>query len=103
MEYLLKLVDSGAGELFINSVDNDGIMMGYDISLLESIYEQIKVPLIVCGGAGTLTHMKEVISRGIADAVAAGSMFVFYGQRNAVLINYPDKNQINTLLAKDGQ
>lgn len=102
-EHLQKLVDAGAGELFINSVDADGTMKGYDLPLYESIYRNIKVPLIACGGAGNLMHMKEIMNRNIADAVAAGSMFVFYGPRNAVLINYPERIQITEMLSRNDE
>ena len=51
----------------------------------------VKVPVVACGGAGTVEHLKQAIKEGGASAVAAGSMFVFHGRHRAVLINYPDE------------
>ena len=85
----------GAGELLINAIDRDGTMEGYDLKLLEEIRKSVSIPVIACGGAGTIRHLKEGLTRGHASAVAAGSMFVFYGKRRAVLINYPAHEELN--------
>jgi imidazole glycerol-phosphate synthase subunit HisF len=79
----------GAGEIFINSIDRDGTMNGYDIPLIKCISSSISVPLIACGGAGQISHFVDAINEGGAAAVAAGSFFVFHGKRRAVLISYP--------------
>lgn len=84
------LVQRGAGEIFINSIDRDGTMSGYDTALVHEMSNALDVPLVVCGGAGTAAHVKDVIASG-ASAAAAGSMFVFHGKRRAVLINYSNK------------
>lgn len=91
-EYLNRLQAAGAGEIFINSVDRDGAMAGYDLELLRIVSGAVKVPIVACGGAGTVEHLKQAIKEGGASAVAAGSMFVFHGRHRAVLINYPDEN-----------
>ena len=91
-EYAQTMVESGAGELFINSVDRDGIMAGYDLALIRSISETVPVPVIASGGAGSLDDLVSGLILGKADALAAGSMFVFHGPRKAVLINMPDRN-----------
>jgi len=87
----------GAGEIFINSVDLDGMMTGYDLNLLQKIAQNINIPVIACGGAGNITHLQDAIKKTNIAAVAAGSMFVFHGKHKAVLINYPDKEKINTI------
>jgi cyclase len=92
-----KAENSGAGELIINSIDLDGLMTGYDIELIKSISDIVSIPVVACGGAGNLTHLKKAYSEGKAHALAAGSMFVFHGPRRAVLINYPSKNEIKIL------
>lgn len=79
----------GAGEIVINSIDQDGVMKGYDMGLIDKIREQISLPLTVLGGAGTLSDIKQVIDRHGIIGVAAGSLFVFKGVYKAVLINYP--------------
>ncbi len=87
----------GAGEIFINSVDLDGMMAGYDLNLLQKIAQNINIPVIACGGAGNITHLQDAIKKTNIAAVAAGSMFVFHGKHKAVLINYPDKEKINII------
>lgn len=79
---------AGAGEIFLNSIDCDGQMQGFDLPLIQKVARRVNVPLVACGGAGNVEHLREAIIEGGASAVAAGSMFVFHGKRQAVLINY---------------
>ena len=88
----------GAGELFINSIEKDGTMLGYDLELVKYISERVTIPVIACGGAGKLSDLSDVTKLGKASAAAAGSMFIYHGSRNAVLINYPDKNELLQIL-----
>lgn len=88
-DHAATLVQAGVGEIFLNSIDCDGQMQGYDIELIKKVSVRVNVPVVACGGAGTLDHMQSAMSQGGASAVAAGSMFVFYGKHKAVLINYP--------------
>lgn len=88
-DHAASLVEAGVGEIFLNSIDSDGQMQGYDLELIKKVSLSVNVPLIACGGAGTLDHMRSALKQGGASAVAAGSMFVFYGKHRAVLINYP--------------
>jgi len=88
-EHVQGLVEAGVGEIFLNSVDRDGMMEGYDLSLIRRVVQQVKVPVVACGGAGCIDHLVAAVHEGGASAVAAGSMFVFHGRRRAVLINYP--------------
>ncbi|MCI8957380.1 MAG: imidazole glycerol phosphate synthase subunit HisF [Eubacterium sp.] len=83
----------GVGEILLNSIDCDGMMKGYDLRLIREISANIRIPLIACGGAGRISDLKEAIEAG-ANAVAAGSMFVYYGENKAVLINYPDEKEM---------
>jgi cyclase len=84
-----RLVEAGAGEIFLNSVDRDGTMEGYDLDLIRSVTRHVSVPVVACGGAGTVEHLVEAVRDAGASAVAAGSMFVFQGRHRAVLIHYP--------------
>jgi len=93
-EYAKHLMELGAGELFVNSIDRDGMMEGYDTELISVVSDAVSVPVVVCGGAGKLEDCRYAIEAG-ASAVAAGSMFVFWGRNKAVLINYPDADEIN--------
>ena len=88
-DHAAALVQAGVGEIFLNSIDSDGQMQGYDIELIKKVSAKVNVPVVACGGAGTLEQMRMAMSQGGASAVAAGSMFVFYGKHRAVLITYP--------------
>jgi cyclase len=91
-----EMENAGAGEIFINSVDHDGLMTGYDLNLIKKIAEAVSVPVIACGGAGVIEHFSKAVEAG-ASAVAAGSMFVFHGKHKAVLITYPSQEEIVNL------
>lgn len=88
-DHIQNLLAAGVGEIFLNSVDRDGMMTGYDLQLIRSVANLVSVPVVACGGAGTLEHLKQAVHEGGATAVAAGSMFVFHGKLRGVLINYP--------------
>ena len=88
-----KVEDLGAGEVVINSIDNDGTMTGYDFELVSKIRDAIHLPITVLGGAGSVDDIKALVkSFGIIGA-AAGSLFVFKGKYRAVLINYPNREE----------
>jgi cyclase len=89
LEHIRNLQCAGVGELFVNHVDRDGMMQGYDIDLLKKIVSVADVPVVACGGAGTLQHFIQAVEEAGVAAVAAGSMFVFHGKHRAVLITYP--------------
>jgi imidazole glycerol-phosphate synthase subunit HisF len=87
----------GAGEIMINSMDRDGMMIGYDLDLIRRVSDAVAVPVIACGGAGSLEDFWQGFDRGGAHALAAGSLFVYHGPRKAVLVNYPSKADISEL------
>lgn len=93
----LQLQEAGAGEIVINSVDRDGEMKGYDIALATQVRAELKVPLTVLGGAGSLNDIGSLLSACGVIGAAAGSLFVFKGQYRAVLINYPTPQQKDDL------
>lgn len=84
----------GVGEIIINSVDQDGMMQGYDIDLVKSVVESVKVPVTAIGGAGGIHDLKKVLHEGHAHAAAGGSMFVYYGRLKAVLITAPSEEEL---------
>lgn len=88
----------GAGEIVINSIDNDGRMKGYDLVLATKLRETVRVPITVLGGAGSVADMGKVIEACGVVGVAAGSLFVFKGPYRAVLISYPSSLQKDQLL-----
>jgi cyclase len=87
----------GVGEIIINSIDQDGVMKGFDLALIEKIAESISIPLTVLGGAGSLVDIEKVIDKHGVIGVAAGSLFVFKGPYKAVLINYPSQIEKNKI------
>ena len=98
LELALQMERLGAGEIVINSIDNDGLMKGYDLALVEKIRESISVPLTVLGGAGSLHDIGQLINKYGAIGAAAGSLFVFKGVYRAVLINYPNREEKDALI-----
>ena len=91
--------NAGAGEIFLTAIDRDGVQSGYDIDLIEQVSAAVSIPVVACGGAGELAHLKQAVASG-ASAVAAGSMFVFHGKHRAVLITYPDYSDLQVLFAQ---
>lgn len=92
-----QLQDAGAGEIVINSVDRDGEMKGYDIDLALQMRAELKVPLTILGGAGSLDDIGQLLGACGVIGAAVGSLFVFKGQYRAVLINYPTPQQKDDL------
>ena len=87
----------GAGEIIINSVDRDGMMQGYDIELVRSVADAVKIPVTTIGGAGGIADLKKVLDEGHAHAAAGGSMFVYYGRLKAVLITAPSEEELSKI------
>ena len=89
---------AGAGEIVINSIDNDGMMKGYDLEIIRAVREAINIPMTVLGGAASLDDIGSTIQEHGIIGVAAGSLFVFKGKFRAVLINYPTPSEKIDLL-----
>ncbi|USU14146.1 AglZ/HisF2 family acetamidino modification protein (plasmid) [Sphingomonadaceae bacterium OTU29THOMA1] len=87
--FAMEMQRQGAGEIVLNSIDNDGRMAGYDLALAEKLRAAVTIPITILGGAGALADLASVIERIGTVGVAAGSLFVFKGKYRAVLINYP--------------
>ena len=77
VEWAREVVERGAGELLVTSMDADGHQAGYDIPMLRAISDAVSVPVIASGGAGNAEHMVEALDAGGADAVLAASIFHF--------------------------
>ena len=90
VEFAKLMEQMGAGELIIQSIENDGVMQGYDIELIKQISETVTIPVVALGGAATMNDLKKAYTQGFANGLAAGSMFVYHGTMKGVLINYPD-------------
>lgn len=98
VEHAQRMEELGAGEIFLNAIDRDGTMEGYDTDLIAKVSARLSVPVIAAGGAGDVRHFGDAVRNG-ADAVAAGAMFVFHGPHRAVLITYPRRADLERALA----
>lgn len=75
VEWAIKAGEMGAGEILLTSMDCDGTKAGYDVELTRLISENVKVPVIASGGAGTMDHFYDALTDGKADAALAASLF----------------------------
>ena len=82
------------GEILLYSVDRDGTWTGYDLATIREVGEAISIPLIACGGAGNVAHLREVLRETPANAAALGSMAVYQKKGMGVLINFPPRSAI---------
>ncbi len=99
VSFARELESLGVGEIVINSIDNDGMLKGYDLAIAEEIRRAVSVPITVMGGAGSVEDMKQAVQRLGVVGVGAGSLFVFKGQFRAVLISYPSPRERDELQA----
>lgn len=94
--FLNELEKNGMGELMISCINNEGCFNGYDYSLC-SILEKIRVPVIINGGLSSINDIKKSFQMGF-DAAAGSSFFIYQNNnKNSILINYPNSNQIKTI------
>lgn len=98
VRYAQAMENAGAGELLLYSVDRDGTWEGLDIELIRGVCDAVKIPVIACGGAGTLEHVQAAVKRAGASAVALGSMAVFQGKDLGVLIKFPSRHDLERIL-----
>lgn len=75
VDWAMKADRLGAGEILLTSMDCDGTKAGYDLELTRTIAENVKIPVIASGGAGTLDHFYDALTEGKADAALAASLF----------------------------
>lgn len=94
VEWAKEVEMRGAGEILLTSIDREGTWKGFDLNLTASVTQAVKIPVIANGGAGSLQHIGDVIKKGHASAVALGSMVVYQGKDHGVLVNFPDKEEL---------
>jgi cyclase len=95
--YCLQMQELGAGELFVQSIDLEGTRAGYDIALMKEMSAAVQIPVIACGGAGSLEDVRVLLRSSTVAAAAAGTMFVLHGKHDAPLISYPRPQEIVSL------
>jgi cyclase len=88
----------GAGEILLTSIDREGTWEGFDFDLVKRVADAVSIPVIAHGGAGTIQHIAQVVRQSNASAVALGSMIVFQKKGMGVLVNFPDKDTLETKL-----
>lgn len=97
MACVRELEQLGVGELMIQSMDRDGTMKGYDLELISRVSEAVRIPVIACGGAGSTEDFGKAVHQAGVSASAAGSLFVFHGKHRAVLLTYPDQQELKRI------
>ncbi|MGE4605716.1 MAG: N-acetyl sugar amidotransferase, partial [Myxococcota bacterium] len=102
VDFALQMEALGTGEILLNSIDQDGVMKGYDIDILRRVTNAVRIPVVACGGAGRPEDLKQAIFDGGASAAGAGSLFVFRVPERAVLVNYPSREKLEELFPTDG-
>lgn len=94
-EYASYLTNEiGVGELMLYSVDNDGTWEGYDYEVTGQILNSVEIPVIACGGCGSVDDLKKVLYATNANAAAIGSMAVYSKKGMGVLINFPNRENV---------
>ena len=88
MEWASKVEKLGAGEILLTSMDCDGTKAGYDLELTKAIAEEVNIPVIASGGAGSLEHFYDALTEGKADAALAASLFHYKEMEIMDLKNY---------------
>jgi cyclase len=96
-QYAARMEQLGAGEIMVTSIEQDGTMKGYDLDLIRAVSAATRLPVIASGGAGSVADFGRAVREGAA-ACAAGAMVVYYGRNRAVLINFPDRRELDAVL-----
>jgi len=97
-QYAKLLQEAGAGEILLTAMEKDGTWSGFDVELTKKVAESLSIPVIANGGAGSVAHISDVIKNGHASAVSLGSMVVYQQKDMGVLVNFPDKQELEKAL-----
>jgi cyclase len=98
VDWAVELESLGAGEILLTSMDRDGTWSGFDVEHTRKVATALKIPLIANGGAGSIEDIGDVVKNGHASAVALGSMLVYQKKGMGVLVNFPDKHELEKQL-----
>ena len=97
--YARRMEQAGAGELFVNFIDLEGTQSGYNVAVLTEVAAAVSIPVIGCGGAGTLEHMRAAFRETGVAALAAATIFCLHGKHRAPLISFPTPAEVAGLRA----
>lgn len=100
LEWIKQIEQLGAGEILLTSIDKEGTWNGFDFELVKIVSDSVGIPVIAHGGAGHIDHIGNVVKEGKASAVGLGSMVVFQNKGMGVLVNFPDKKKLISLLGE---
>lgn len=100
LSHAVRMQKLGAGEILLTSIDRDGTWKGYDLLLLRQVCDALSIPVIACGGAGKLRDLADAVNIGHASAVSAGSFFLFHGRRRGILITFPSRGELRSVLGE---
>lgn len=94
LEWCKAIENLGVGEILLTNINHEGMQNGFDMDIIRMISDNVKVPVIACGGARNVDDLRDALMEGHADAVSAGSLFVYYGLKKGILINFPSEGQL---------
>lgn len=100
LETVDKVSAAGAGEILINAISRDGTFEGYDHELVKTVSERTSLPVIAGGGASGPEDLVRAVQQSGASAVAAGALFIYRGPHRAVLLSYPNAQQLHAHMSK---
>lgn len=93
-DHARRMIDYGAGEIFVNNIDLDGMMSGYEVDFIRTFAEALDVPVVCCGGAKDISDVINLFKHTQVSGCAAGSMFVYNGPLKGFLISYPNVDDL---------
>ena len=99
LDFAKLMEQNGAGELIVQSIDRDGMMNGFEKNLIKKISDEVSVPVVALGGAGSYTHLKEMYDFCKVRGLGSGSTFLYQSEMKGVLINYPTKYEKDLIYA----
>lgn len=97
--FVKEIESSGAGEILLTSIKQEGTWRGFDVELIRRISESVSLPLIAHGGAGSIADLKNAVEQGKASAVAVGSMVVYQGKDLGVLVSFPPRKELEEIFS----
>ena len=98
VEWAIEVEKLGAGEILLTAIHQEGTWSGFDLDIIKKISNAVKIPIIANGGASSISDIEKAVIEGQASAVSLGSMVVYQNKGMGVLVNFPDKNNLEMIL-----